>query len=88
MDRFDALMSKIIFFLKKYHFNIFQHKNILKDNHNPSPNIFVSLLVACYLPIARADTCKFEGVSFMRVVRPLLLNFDDIIIALITNAKA
>jgi hypothetical protein len=48
----------------------------------------VSLLVACYLPIARADTCKFEGVSFMRVVRPLLLNFDDIIIALITNAKA
>jgi hypothetical protein len=45
-------------------------------------------LVACDLAIARAETCKFEGVSFMRVVRPLLLNFDDIIIALITNAKA
>jgi hypothetical protein len=67
------------------YFNI---KNILKSNHNHTPNIFVSLLVACYLPIARTDTCKFEGVSFMRVVRPLLLNFDDIIIALITNAKA
>ena len=67
------------------YFNI---KNILKNNYIHTPNIFVSLLVACYLPIARADTCKFEGVSFMRVVRPLLLNFDDIIIALITNAKA
>jgi hypothetical protein len=36
LDRFDALILKIIF--KKYYFNISQHKKNLKNNHSRTSN--------------------------------------------------
>ena len=37
LDRFDALVSKIIYKKKKKYFNIFLSENTLKNNHNYIP---------------------------------------------------